>query len=74
MRHFFTRYYVKRNSIIWQEVREEEHDLLPKMRPAHTDAQGQDVRKLRLRLIGKDAKLQMAEGEEEERPVQVRLR
>ncbi len=59
----------ERNSINGQEVRQQEHDILPKVRPAHPDAQGKDMRELRVRLICQNEELQVAEGEEEERDV-----
>ena len=41
------------------------------MRQKNPDFKGKNMRELWLRLLGKDAKLQVAEGQEEERDVQV---
>lgn len=71
MRSFFAHIH-ERNSFNGQEVRQQEHDTLPKMRPKNTHSSGKDLRKLRVWLFKEDAKLRVAEDEEEERSFEIR--
>ena len=57
----------ERNPLNGKEVRQEEHDILPKMRPAHAHTQRKNMLKLRLWRLPEAEKVCVAEDQKEER-------